>query len=63
MKEYENGTVIYYEDETDVKPKQSNEDSQLSEVSEDYDAELINTMFYSSPEKQIRISRDHKENT
>ena len=27
MKEYENGTVIYYEDETDVKPKQSNEDS------------------------------------
>lgn len=45
MKEYENGTVIYYEDETDVKPKQNilNEDSQESMATDvDFDSELIN---------------------
>jgi hypothetical protein len=66
LKEYENGTVIYYEDETDVKSRQNilNEDSQESMATEvDFDSELISNMFYGSAEKQIRISRDHKENT
>jgi len=63
MKEYENGTVIFYEDETDIKPKPHNDESQLSIATSvaDYDSDLIGEMF--SQENQIRISRDHKENT
>jgi hypothetical protein len=58
MKEYENGTVIFYEDETDVKKTIDTEQS--TEVP-DYDADLIYQMFESSGEKPIRISREYKD--
>ena len=65
MREYENGTVIFYEDEYDVKKPTKDRDEEDAWMNDqdqlDYDIDLINQLFDPEPEKMIRISKDFKE--
>ena len=49
LREYESGTVIFYEDEHDVSKHADNK----GQDQVDYDIEMINKLFQSDPEKKV----------
>ena len=63
MREYQDGTVVYYEDEYDkqmLEMNLSNVTGHSKELMIDYDIDLINELF--DPENKIRISNESKFN-
>lgn len=63
MREYQDGTVIFYEDEYDKQTMElnvSNATGHSKEMSIDYDIDLLNELF--DPQNKIRISNENKFN-
>lgn len=61
MREYDNGTKIFYEDEYDNHQNTSMNTSSINGENIEYDIDLINQLFERDPAKQIRISYEYKE--
>lgn len=59
MREYDNGTKIFYEDEYDNHQNNiNNSTSSLENI--EYNIDLINSLFSSEPDKQQRFSYEHR---
>ena len=61
LRQYDAGTVFFYEEEGDMRAKQfTNNMSLASDHADlDYDLALINELFPREPDKVVRVSKDH----